>query len=217
LWRCSTLSPAIIHPVQHPISPIPIQPQQQQQYPIRSSRGHYVHPIQYRHDGTHGPIIGHESRKGAHVLEPAHGDIILKCRTPPQKTPNEEDYSITAITSMTTSQNRHHHQHHQHHHPHHHHRTSVSRSRHRQEIVYDKRASSNHEINSHKHQQKQKRTTTPSAKSSIRRRWLKGRKETPTETPNKQEIPTTKSNKSNKNKKKNPEQEKKTRFKKSIN
>jgi len=203
-----TLSPAIIHPVQQPISPIPVQ--QQQQQPIRSNRACYVHPIQHHRDGTHGATIGSESRKGAHVLEPAQGDIILRRRTPSQ-TVNDEDYSITAISSMaiTTSQGHHHRNHH---HPHpHHHRKSASRSRHRQEMVYDKRALSTNENISHKHQQKQKRTTTPSAKSSTRRRWLKGRKETPTETlvqNDKQEIPLIKSNKSSKKKKKNSEQKK---------
>jgi hypothetical protein len=199
-----TLSPAIRHPIQHPISPIPAQ-----QQAIRSSRGRYVHPVQHRRDDTHVPIIGHESRKGAHVLEPAHGDIILKRRTPSQKTVNDEDYSITAITSMamTASQGNHHRNHHHQYHP----RTSGSRSRHRQEMICDKRPSSNHEAISHKHQPKPKRATTPSAKSSTRRHWLKGRKETPVETPvqsDKQDILITKSNKSSKNKKKNTEQEK---------
>jgi hypothetical protein len=208
-----TLSPVIIHPIHHPISPTPIQQQQQQQQqqqPIRSNRGRYVHPVQHRPDSTHGPVTGHESRKGAHVLEPAHGDIILKRRTPSQKTVNDEDYSITAISSMamTTSQSHHHRNHH---HQQQQQRTSVSRSRHRQEMIYDKRAPNTNENISHKHQQKPKRTTTPSAKSTTRRRWLKGRKETPTETPvqsDKQEISNIKSNKSSKNKKKNTEQEK---------
>ncbi len=127
-----TLSPAIVHLVQHPISPIPLQQQQQS---VRSSRGRHVHPVQHHRTGTQGPILSQESRKGAHVLEPAHGDIILKRRTPSQKTVNDEDYSITAISSMTmTASQGHHHRHH--------HRTSASRSRHRQEMIYDKRAPS---------------------------------------------------------------------------
>jgi hypothetical protein len=204
-----TLSPAVVHPVQQPISPIPIQHHhQQQQQPIRPSR---VHPAQPRREVSQGPPIGHESRKGAHVLEPAHGDIILKRRTPSQRTVNDEDCSITAISSvaMTTSQghpNRNsRHQHHHHQQQQQQHRTSLSRSRHRQEMTYDKRAPSNHEIPTHKHQQKQKRATTPSSKSNVRRRWLKGRKEPPTETPaqikDKPEISTIKPNKTSKNKK----------------
>jgi hypothetical protein len=193
-----TLSPIVVHPIQQPISPIPVRP----------NRGHHVHPIQPRHEVSQGPIIGHESRKGAHVLEPAHGDIILKRRTPSQKTINDEDYSITAISSvaMTTSQGHLHRSRNQHQH-----RTSLSRSRHRQEMTYDKRAPSNHEIPTHKHQQKPKRTITPSSKTSTRRRWLKGRKEPPIETPvqtDKHDIPTVKSNKTSKNKKKTIEQEK---------
>lgn len=205
-----TLSPAIVHPVQHPITPVPTH-QQQQQQPVRSGRDQHVHPVQHRRDASHGPMLGHGSRKGAHVLEPAHGDIILRRRTPSQRTAHDEDYSITAISSlaMTNSQNHHQHRSRQQQQ----HRTNASRSRHRQEMIYDKRApSTNHEHNSHKHQQKQKRTTTPSSKSSAhRRRWLKGRKETPTQTPipnEKQELPAAKSSKSSKNKKKTAEQEK---------
>jgi hypothetical protein len=201
-----TLSPPIIHPIQNTISPISAQ---QQQLPIRSTRGRHVHPVQQRRDSTHGPMTGHESRKGAHVLEPAHGDVILKRRTSSQKVVHEEDYSITAITSMALTASQGHHRNHHHQQQHRLHRTSTSRSRHRQEMTYDKRSSSKTEINSHKHQQKQKGTITPSAKSTSRRRWLKGRKETPTETPtqdDKQEISITKSNKSNKKKKKNTEQ-----------
>jgi hypothetical protein len=199
-----TLSPAIIHPIQQTISPASAQ--QQQQQPIRSSRGRYVHPVQQCRDGTHVSIPGQESRKGAHVLEPAHGDVILKRRTPSQKAVNDEDYSITAISSMALTASQGHHR--SHHHPHHH-RTSASRSRHRQEQTHDKRASSKTEINSHKHQQKQKGTITPSAKTPTRRRWLKGRKEIPIETPTQddtQEVPVIKSSKSNRNKKKNTEQ-----------
>jgi hypothetical protein len=201
-----TLSPVVVHPIQQPISPTPVQ---QQQQTIRSNRGHHVHPVQHRRDASHGPIIGHESRKGAHVLEPAHGDIILKRRTPSQKTVNDEDYSITAISSVAATISQGHHQRGRQ--PQHHHRTSLSRSRHRQEMTYDKRAPSNHENPTHKHQQKPKRTITPSSKSSTRRRWLKGRKDPPTVTPvqsDKQEIPNVKSNKSSKNKKKTIEQEK---------
>ena len=182
-----TLSPGIIHP----ISPIIIQQQQS----TRSSRGRYVPSVHQPQDGT-----GHATRKAAHVLEPAHGDVILKRRTPSQKTVNDEDYSITQISSMPLTAPQEDHQHH--------HRTSGSRSRHRQEITYDKRASSsNNEILSHKNQQKQKDIPTPSAKSSTRRRWLKGRKETSNQG-DKQEIQIIKSSKTSKNKKKNTEQDK---------
>jgi hypothetical protein len=208
------LSPAMVQSIQHPISPMPIQQelqQQQQQQYIRSHRGRYAHPVQHRHDGHLGPIIGRESRKGAHVLEPARGDIILRRRTPSQKPGNDEDYSITAITSLalTPSQGHHHRQHH-------HHRASVSRSRHRQETVPDKRSSSQHDNVHKKHQQKRKQkqketTTSSSNKTSTRRRWLKGRKETPTETAtenSKQDVSANEPSKKNKNKKKNTEKEK---------
>jgi hypothetical protein len=103
---------------------------------------------------------------------------------------------------------------------HYHHRTSASRSRHRQELIHDKRTPNHIENVPSKHQQKQKRTTTPtSAKTSTRRHWLKGRKETPTETPTKavkQEMPATKSSKNNKSKKKNVEHEKVESTKKST-
>jgi len=204
------LSPAMVQPIQHPISPMPIQQelqQQQQQQYIRSHQGRYVHPVQHRHDGHLGPIIGRESRKGAHVLEPARGDIILRRRTPSQKTGNDEDYSIAAITSLALTPSQGHH---------HHHRASVSRSRHRQETVPDKRSSSQHDNIHKKHQQKRKQkqketTTSSSNKTSTRRRWLKGRKETPTETAtenSKQDVSANKSSKKNKNKKKNTEKEK---------
>ena len=212
-----TLSPVIVHPIQHPITPVPLQQHQQQQYhqPMRSGRDHHVHPVQSRRDASHGPIMSHESRKGAHVLEPAHGDIILRRRTPSQRTAHDEDYSITAISSLavTSSQAQHHH-HHNRSRPQQHQqqqRSNTSRSRPRQEMVYDKRAPSNHEHTPHKHQQKSKGTTTPSSKSSGRRRWLKSRKETPTETPiprEKPEATTGKSNKGHKSKKKTPEQDK---------
>ena len=199
-----TLSPAVVHPVQQPISPIPVQ-----QQPIRPSR---VHPVQPRREVSQGPTNGHESRKGAHVLEPAHGDIILKRRTPSQRTVNDEDYSITAISSvaLTTSQGHPHRSRHPQH-QHHHHRSSLSRSRHRQEMPHDKRAPSNHENPTHKHQQKQKRATTPPSKSTMRRRWLKGRKEPPIEAPiqiDKPEISTMKPNKTSKNKKEKPNSKK---------
>ncbi|CAF3696404.1 unnamed protein product [Adineta steineri] len=194
-----TLSPPTIHPIHNTISPMTIQEQS-----IHSNRNHHhIHSGQQRYDGgSHALIHGHESRKGAHFLEPAHGDIILKRRTPSQKT-IDEDYSITAISSMalTNSQAQRGGNHH-----HHHHRTSASRSRHRQEMTHGKRTPSNHENLLHK----QKGSITPSAKSSTRRRWLKGRKEIPVENipiqNNKQEISTTKSNKNHK--KKTSEQEK---------
>jgi hypothetical protein len=213
-----TMSPPTKRPIQHPISPMPIQnePSPQQQQYIRSHRGRYVHPAQQRRDGNPGPLVGRESRKGAHVLEPAHGDIILKRRTPSQKTVNDEDHSITAITSMalTAPQGQHRQQHL-------HHRSGASRSRHRQESVHDKRSTNNHENGHKKHQQKQKEPppASSSTKTSTRRRWLKGRKETPTETATesvKEDASTTKTNKSNKNKKKYIEQEKLESIKKAT-
>jgi hypothetical protein len=199
------LSPAMVHPIQQPMSPMPMQhesQQQQQQQCSRPHRNRYIHPVQNRRDGNLGPMTGHESRKGAHVLEPAHGDIILRRRTPSQKTVNDEDYTVTGISSMavTASQGHHHRQHH-------HHRASASRSRHRQEVVHDKRSSSRHDNAHKKHQHKQKEPTTSSSnKTSTCRRWLKGRKETSSETPaenDKQDASANKSNKNNKNKKNN--------------
>ncbi|CAF3390997.1 unnamed protein product [Rotaria sp. Silwood1] len=201
-------SPAIVHPMQHAISPIPIQHQKQQTN--RSGRGRFVHSVQQQPDDNHESIPGHKSRKGAHVLEPAHGDIILKRRTPSQTGANDEDYSITAISSMPLPAPQSHHRNNNHHH-HYHHRTSASRSRQRQEAIYDKRAASKNENSSHKNHQKTKGTTTSSGKLSTRRRWLKGRKEGPAEASNqgdKQQSTITKSNKINTNKKKNMEQEK---------
>jgi hypothetical protein len=208
-----TLSPAMVHPIQHPISPMPIQHESQQQH-IRSHRSRHVHPVQPRRDGNLGPITGRESRKGAHVLEPARGDIILKRRTPSQKTVNDEDYSMTAISSMTLTASPGHHHHHRQHHQHH--RASASRSRHRQEVIHDKRSSSHYDPAHKKHQQKPKETTTSTSnKTSTRRRWLKGRKETSTEN-GKQDVSATKSDKNNKNKKKNSEKEKLQSTKKVI-
>ncbi|CAF1012835.1 unnamed protein product [Rotaria sordida] len=205
-------SPAIVHPMQHAMSSIPIQYQKQQT--IHSSRGRYVPSVQQQQqqpDDNHGPILGHKSRKGAHVLEPAHGDIILKRRTPSQKDTNDEDYSMTAISSIQLPTPQNHHRNH-HHHNHYHHRTSASRSRQRQDVIYDKHAPNKNENISHKNQQKSKGTITSSGKLSTRRRWLKGRKETSAETTSnqvdKQQSSTTKSNKTNTNKKKNIEQEK---------
>jgi hypothetical protein len=202
-----TLSPTMTHP----ISPIVMQHNPHQQY-IRSHRNRHIHPAQQHHrDDKLGPIAGRQSRKGAHVLEPAHGDIILKRRTPSQKAVNDEDYTITAMSSMAlTAPQGHHHRH----------QTSVSRSRHRQEMVHDKRTS-NHNENVHKkHQQKQKEPrTSSSTKTNTRRRWLKGHKETPTETVTeniKQDVSATKSKKNTKNKKKNNEQEKLELTKKST-
>ncbi len=204
-----TLSPTMTHP----ISPIMMQHNPHQQY-IRSHRNRHVHPAQQHHRADNlGPIVGRQSRKGAHVLEPAHGDIILKRRTPSQKAVNDDDYTITAMSSMAlTASQGHHHRHH--------HQTSVSRSRHRQEMVHDKRTSNHHENVHKKHQQKQKEPrTSSSTKTSTRRRWLKGHKETPNETlteNTKQDISATKSKKNTKNKKKNNEQEKVELTKKST-
>ncbi|UJR10384.1 hypothetical protein I4U23_014589 [Adineta vaga] len=201
-----TLSPTTIHPVQQIISPIQIQ--EQSLYPNRSR---YAHTIHQRQDNSQALMRSHESRKGTHILEPACGDIILKRRTPSQKTANDEEYSATVLSSMPLSASQGHRRHQNYSHYHNQrHRSSVSRSRHRQEITYDKRTPSRHGSHSRKHQSKQKGTITPSAKSSsTRRRWLKGRKETPVEPPStqgtNQDIA---NNSSNKTKKKTIEQTK---------
>ena len=210
-----TLSPTLARPIQHPISPVPIQhesPPQQQQHG-RSHRSRHVHPVQHRRDGHLGPMIGRESRKGAHVLEPAHGDIILKRRTPSQKTVNDEDYSMTMMSSMalTASHNHHSRQHHSHHH-----RASASRSRHRQDGHHEKRSSSHHDHGHKKHAHKQKETTPSSSSSKVNpRRWLIGRKENSTEN-DKKDPPATKSSKPDKNKKKPNEKEKSESSKKAT-
>ena len=210
------LSPNRSHSIQHPISSPQLmhydlssasQQQQQQQY-IRNHRSRYAHSGQQHRDGSHlRSMMGHESRKGAHVLEPAHGDIILKRRTPSQKTMNDDDYSMTIMSSMALSPSQGHH--HRHHHSHYH-RSSVSRSRHRQEAGHERRSSSHHAHKKEHHKQKESAktaaaaTTTATNKTSSRRGWLKGRKETSnaetTET-SKQDSTTTKSKKNKKNKK----------------
>ncbi|CAF1197311.1 unnamed protein product [Rotaria magnacalcarata] len=201
------LSPAIVHPMKNEISPSSVQYQKQQ--PVRSSRGRYVHPVQQQPCVNPDPTIGHKPGKGAHVLEPAHGDIILKRRTPSQKTANDEDYSITAISSMAHTASQLHHRNPAHHI--YHHRTSVSRSRNRQDVIYEKHTANKNDNVPHKHQHKSKERATPSGKVSTHRRWLKGRKGTPTEMPNqadKKQTSTIKSNKANVTTKKNSEQEK---------
>ena len=201
-----TLSPAMVRSNPYPISPIPMQHESQHQSYIRSHRNRHVHPVQHRRDGHLAPMIGRQSRKGTHVLEPAHGDIILKRRTPSQRTVNDEDYSMTMMSSMapTTSQNHHHRQHH---------RASASRSRHRQDKAHEKRSSSHNDHVRKKHAQKQKETSTN--KTSTRSRWLIGRKETTTEN-GKQDISATKSGKTEKNKKKNNEKERVEALKKAT-
>ena len=163
-----TISPVVVRSVDKPISPMPVQQprqQQQQQQLVRSSRGRHDPPASKpAEEIARDARVPHQSKKGAHVLEPAHGDIILKRRTSSQKTGNDEDHSITAISSMALSAG----------HSHHRHRTSTSRSRRRHETMYEKRTSDH---SSHK----QKRTTTPSSKSNTRRRWLKGRRDSSTE------------------------------------
>ncbi|UJR35582.1 hypothetical protein I4U23_028335 [Adineta vaga] len=214
-----TLSPPARHILQQSVSPQRIPYEAQHQY-TRSHRSRNIHPTQQYRDGHIGPMMTRESRKGAHVLEPAHGDIILKRRTPSQKTANDDDYTVTAMSSLaqTNSQGHpHHHPHppppHHHHQRQQHHRTGVSRSRHRQEIVYDKRTSNHHD--NKKYPQKQKEpsssTTTTVPKPNIRRRWLKGHKDAVAEvkTENiKKDLPVDKSKKSSKIKKKTNEKEK---------
>ncbi|CAF4319092.1 unnamed protein product, partial [Rotaria magnacalcarata] len=149
------LSPTITHSIQHSISPMPIQyertpppppqqQQQQQQHYIRSHRSRLIHPTRGHQDVSVGPMGGRQSRKGTHVLEPALGDIILRRRTPSQKTANDEDYSITAINSMPLPlpQGHSHRHHHHHNNNNNHHRASASRSRHRKETPHDRRTSS---------------------------------------------------------------------------
>lgn len=95
------------------------------------------------------------------MIEPATGDVILKRRTPSQRSLNDEDYSLTAISSMALSSSRDHR------------RASVSRSRHRQDILYDRYSLSRHENAS---QQKQKRAITPSKATLQKTRWAKSEK-----------------------------------------
>ena len=202
-------SPPIMHSIQQPISHASIQHESQQQY-IRSRRSRYVYPAPNHHDNKFNVTVGHESKKTAHVLEPACGDVILKRRTPSQKTVNDEDYSVTVNSSMIHAipSNYDHRQ------RHHHQRTSVSRSRHRKETVHDKYTSNHHENvhkKHHKQQQKEVTMTPSSSKISTSRRWLKGHKETSNETviaTAKQDVSSNKSKKHNKNKKKTVEQEK---------
>ena len=203
-----TFSPPIMHSIQKPISHAPIQHESQQQY-IRSRRSRYVYPAPNHHDNKLSVTEGHESKKTAHVLEPACGDVILKRRTPSQKTVNDEDYSVTVNSSMARAvpsnydyRQRHYHQ-----------RTSLSHSRHRKETVHDKYIGNQHENIHKKHQKKQQKemaTTPSSSKISTNRRWLKGHKETSNElatTTVKQDVSSNKSKKHNKNKKKTIEQE----------
>ena len=203
-----TLSPLGRSLISNPISPIPnstvVMPPSPE---LRSHRSRHGHSIgTHRRDGHSVPSHRLESRKGAHVLEPAHGDIILKRRTPSQ-TGNDEDYSTTIMSSIAQtaphnhhrSSSRHHHRHPQHPHQQHRRRTSTSRSRVRQESTHDRRTNGQKEKSHSKKKDSNTPTeTTPTNKPSSRYRWLKGRKETPTE--NKDEE--TKSKKSSKNKKK---------------
>ena len=207
------LSPIVPRPVQHPISPQPMQnePLQQQQHYVRSHRSRHVHPTQRRRDDHVEPTVGHVSRKGAHVLEPAHGDVILKRRTPSQKAVNDEDYSMTMMSSMALTTSQGHRQHH-----HHHSRASASRSRHRADPLDEKRSSSHHEQVHKKSTRKQKETNPSSSSnktSGTRCRWLMGRKENSTDT-NKQDSTKVKSNKTDQNKKKTNEKEKRDSSKK---
>ncbi|CAF0937452.1 unnamed protein product [Adineta ricciae] len=202
-----TLSPSTRSPLQQSVSPIRMPHEMQQQY-NRAHRSRNIHPAQQRRDGNFGPLTTRESRKGAHVLEPAHGDIILKRRTPSQKTANDDDYTITAMSSLahTISQGQHAH----HRQQHHHHRTGTSRSRHRQEVVHDKRASSQ---NRKKHQSKTKESSlSATTKTNGRHRWLKGLKDSAIEGGKsekvKQDAAVNKSKKPSKTKKKADEKEK---------
>ena len=204
------LSPAIPRPIPHPISPQPIhyEPAQQQQY-IRTHRSRHVHPVQRRRDDHVDTMPGRVSRKGAHVLEPAHGDVILKRRTPSQKTANDDDYSMTAMSSLALTTSQGHRQHH------HHSRASASRSRHRPDPLYDKRSASHHDQVHKKQTHKQKETTPSSSsnKTSSRCRWLMGRKENATDA-GKQDSSKAKSSKTDQNKKKTNEKEKRDSSKK---
>lgn len=185
------------------------------QNPIPSSSGQRNRHVQQ-------VIPTADPKKGSHVLEPAHGDIILKRRTPSQRTLNEEDYSTTMISSMGVvspshgQHHRHRHQNHQHHHHHHHGRTSVSRSRHRHESGHESRRSHHKEKTNAKTQPKTKSPTktdgTTPSKTSSRMRWLRGKKETTVDNgadETKTELKTNKkSKKESKNKKKQNEETK---------
>lgn len=196
------LSPAMPRPIPHPISPQPMhyEPAQQQQY-IRAHRSRHVHPVQRRRDDHADVMPGRVSRKGAHVLEPAHGDVILKRRTPSQKTA-DDDYSMTVMSSMalTTSQG--------HRHPHS--RASASRSRHRPDPLNDKRSASHHDQVHKKQSNKQKEPTASSSsnKTSSRCRWLMGRKDNSTDA-GKQDSSKAKSNKKKTNDKEQRDSSKK--------
>ena len=207
------LSPAATYSLQQAVSSTPVV-QQQQQPNGRAHRGRHIYPTPHRRDGNGVQMVGPDTRKGAHVLEPAHGDIILKRRTPSQKTVNDEDYSTTMMTSAALPSSQSHHRQASHH-RHQHRRSSVSRSRHRQEPIQEPRKAVPKEKSRPKSQSKPKEPTAPDAtspsKSGSRYRWLKGRKETPTEDKGgeeKRDSSVTKSKKSSKNKKKAAEDEK---------
>lgn len=143
-----TLSPGVVHP----ISPMPMNMYQQNCQAVRDHR--CIPSTEMRRDATIERGTRQPAKKSSHALDPDNGDIILKRRTPsPMATREEEDCSITAISSMAVRSSKEHR------------RTNPSRSRHRTEINYEKRSSSR---NDHR----QKRTTTP------RRRGLKARKDT---------------------------------------
>lgn len=220
------LSPPVTYSLQQSISPMPMQYESPQQY-NRSHRSRQIHPTHGYHDFSVGPMVGRQSRKGSHVLEPAVGDIILRRATPSQQTANDEDYSMTLMSSMALPLSQgHSYRQQQHHRHHHHHRTSVSRSRHRKETPHERRASSVHEHVSKKSQQKQKqkqkeKETKPStsSKTSTRHRWLKVHKDTPTEKEhedNKKDTSTSKFSKLNKSKKKNNNEQEKSESKDQV-
>ncbi|CAF1358387.1 unnamed protein product, partial [Didymodactylos carnosus] len=89
----------------------------EQPYPIRiglTSKGRYTagrtngqrgrrgpNEHHHHHDDRRHMIATPNGKIKASVLQPADGDIILKRRTPSQKTIQDEDCSITAISSLT--------------------------------------------------------------------------------------------------------------------
>ena len=206
-----------IHP--QPISPLPVsQPMNQ-----RLNRSRHVHPTQHIREVPNG-LSGNakDLKKGAHVLEPALGDIILKRRTPSQRTINEDDYSTTIMSTVPAAPSHHHRQ--SNHHSHQYRRASASRSRVRHEQTQETRKTTHKEKNHHKSQSKHKEPanqpetcttpaegSNPTKSSGSRYRWLRGRKETPTDVhteDSKTEVTEKKSKKDSKNKKKHTDKTK---------
>jgi hypothetical protein len=181
------------HSTQHSISPMLGQQEQRQHTQLsntRSHRGRHIHPAPCHREGSTTAGANHGSRNGVHVLEPVHGDIILKRRTPSQRTVNDENCSTTMMSSVPISishGNRRQHSRHREEQQQHHRRTNTSHSRHRQEPTNDRRKPTEKDKSHHKSESKAKNSivndpSTTTGKTSSRYRWLKGRKETSTNT-----------------------------------